>query len=200
MSAADKIHETSLKSAKTPCSELPNHLPVLSATIRQASLERFAYISGLKDLQIVEVANWDAFSYGTQLALIMIAGKDLKLFFKAHFRVKPSLATFGDDKNRAGLFDLYREFCNLTAGAIKQTLQSKDVLCGISLPTVISGYDELILSDTVRTDRMVDCFVIGNDKFSFTITVLVDVSDPDLRVRLESLTASSAASDDIDFL
>ena len=44
--------------------------------------------------------------------------------------------------------DFVKEFCNLTAGNIKQALEKSSVLTGISLPLVTRGFDELVFAST----------------------------------------------------
>jgi hypothetical protein len=197
------LAETSATSAKTESvSRLQEQLPGLSSFVRQSALDRYAYIAGTKEAKLSECNNWDDFFYGNQLAVIMIAGKDLKIFFKAHFYANRAQVAVARDKSRDSLFDFFREYCNLTAGAIKQGLHTHGILSGISLPMATSGHDELVFSDSIRKDRMLDYFSIGNDQFSFVATVSVDVSNEPLREILKSVKPQepSENSDDIEWL
>lgn len=67
---------------------LPEVLPALSLFIRDVARSRFAYISKMEDVVIEENKNWDDFSYGSSMSVILIAGKEFKLFFQGSFSSK----------------------------------------------------------------------------------------------------------------
>ena len=180
--------------------KLPAELPDFSAFIRQAALKRFAYISGVKDATLSENPRWDDFCYGSSLSVILIAGKDFKIFFKAHFHAKKFANAIAPGKERAAVFDFFREYCNLTAGAIKQSLQKVDIICGISLPSVTSGYDELIFSDTIRKERAIDCFDLRNSTYRFTVTTTLDTGNTDMLARLKTIKPEAQKEEEIEFL
>ena len=179
---------------------LPAEMPNFSFFVRTVATDRFTYISGSKDFAVTENPKWDDFCYGSHLAVILIAGKDFKIFFKAHFRANKYALAMAPDKDRAAVYDVFREYCNLTAGAIKKGLQQPNVISGISLPSVTSGYDELIFSDTIRKDRIVDCFDIKGPKFQFTITTTLDTANADMFAKLDSIKPESAEEEEIEFL
>ena len=178
---------------------LPEVLPAFSQFIRQAATSRFAYITRLQNLEVAENKNWDDFCYGSSMAVILVAGKDFKLFFKVHFHQKKYQQVSGGNLLASGVQDVFREYANLTAGAIKQALQDLNVVCGISLPNITSGYDELVFSDTLRSARIIDCFDVVSPNFKFTITITLDIGAGEV---LEALTDISLKEhdDDISFL
>jgi hypothetical protein len=164
------------------------------------ALDRFSYITGSKEFVVAENPKWDDFCYGSHLAVILIAGKDFKIFFKSHFHANKYRKTMTPDKDRGAVFDVFREYGNLTAGAIKKGLQQPGIICGISLPSVTSGYDELIFSDTLRKDRAIDCFDITSPSFRFTITTTLDTGNAEIFAKLDTIKLESTEGDEIEFL
>ena len=178
---------------------LPEVLPAFSQFIRQAAISRFAYITSIKNLEVTENENWDDFCYGSSMSVILVAGKDFKLFFKAHFHQKKYQQASGGNILTSGVQDVFREYANLTAGAIKRALQDLNVVCGISLPNITSGYDELVFSDTLRSARIIDCFDVVSPNFKFTITITLDIGAGEVLEALADI-ASKEHDDDIEFL
>lgn len=178
---------------------LPEVLPAFSLLIRDVARSRFAYISKMKDVVIEENKNWDDFSYGSSMSVILIAGKDFKLFFKAHFHQKKYQRASGGEMTADSAQDVFREYTNLTAGAIKRALTELDIVCGISLPNITSGYDELIFSDTLRRARIVECFDVVSPNFKFTITAALDIGDGEVLKALGDVVMKER-NDDIEFL
>ena len=95
--------------------------------------------------------------------------------------------------------DVFREYTNLTAGALKRALTELDIVCGISLPNITSGYDELIFSDTLRRARIVECFDVVSPNFKFTITAALDIGDGEVLKALGDVVMRER-NDDIEFL
>jgi hypothetical protein len=160
--------------------KLVDFFPQISKIIRDYSVERIMNHSGRTDLVLHEVRNWDDFCYGSHMSIIMVAGKDLRILYKVHFKVKDFMGEFHAISNKFQLFDYFREYCNLMAGSIKKDLRAQNYVCGISLPTITSGYDEIIFSDPIRDERYIDCFAIGNDKCRFIVTVQIETNNLDL--------------------
>lgn len=163
---------------------LRDHQPDLQGMIRAYSLTRFMAIARLRDFTLKEHDAIDSYVYGSHQAMLLVASKDLKVTFKAHFNVRdltiPSLKAeaAGEAAKLMRLTqDFFREYANLVAGGIKQQLQSCGIICGISLPIVTSGYDEMIFSDTLRKTRLYDFWKIRSATSEFTCTAHVDVFD-----------------------
>ena len=163
---------------------LKSHHPDLHRMIRAYSLSRFQSISRIQEAVSQEHDDIDAYVYGSHQAMILIASRDIKVSFKAHFSLSEiALPTWGSElrsqpERIASLADdFFREFANLTAGGIKQQLQACGIICGISLPIVASGYDEMIFSDTLRRTRFYDYWKIVAPGTQFTCTAQVDVFD-----------------------
>lgn len=178
---------------------LPEILPAFSKFIRGAALSRFAYITKRQNFEVTENKNWDDFCYGSSMSVILVAGKDFKLFFKSHFHQKKYQQSAGSEIPASAINDVFREYANLSAGAIKRALQDLNVICGISLPNITSGYDELIFSDTLRSARIIDCFDVVSPNFKFTVTVTLDIGAGEVFDALKDI-ASMEYDDEIEFL
>lgn len=167
---------------------------------RNATLQRFVHVSSKANAKIVELSDWDAMSYGSNMSVILVAGKDFKFFFKVHFFPKKTARYFIQGASKSQVLDFYREFCNLVAGAIKQSLLDQGVVCGISLPTIISGYDEMIFSDKVRPDRSQDVFQVAVDDFRFTVTCGADITSAKVLEAVKGCQVVVKDSEEIEFL
>lgn len=171
-----------------------------SQLCRTAALQRFMLTSKRQDVVIEEREDWDAMSYAPYMSVILIAGKDVRIFLKAHFQLKKSIEflSTGYDKNQ--VLDFYREYCNLFAGAIKQAVLEQNIVCGISLPTILSGFDELIFSDKMRSNRYKDCFDLVVGDFRVTITISADLMSDEVTNSIRTIRTALADLEDIEFL
>ena len=174
--------------------------PTFRDLCRNAARQRFTHVSSRHDVRIEENKLWDAMSYGSSMAIILVAGKDFKLFLKAHFHPKKSAMTFAKGRTKTQILDFYREYCNLIAGAIKHALLSQNLVCGISLPTIVSGYDELIFSDKFRADRYYDYFDVVLPEFKFTISIAADLNSEFVREAVKQCRHDVEDSEEIEFL
>ncbi len=175
--------------------------PQIARIIRDYSIERITSHSGRSDLLLHEVANWDDFCYGSHMSIIMVAGKDLRILYKVHFKVKDFMGEFHGISNKVQLFDYFREYCNLMAGSIKKDLRAQNYVCGISLPTITSGYDEILFSDPIRDERYIDCFAIGSDTRRFVVTVQIETNNLELLQDLNNRPAPEKSEEgEIEFM
>ncbi|MBF0440559.1 MAG: hypothetical protein HQK54_01520 [Oligoflexales bacterium] len=162
---------------------LKDRRPAFQAMIRHYALDRFQTISGFTDLHTEDHEKIDAFVYGAHQAMIIVSGNDVRIAFKAHFNYKNVLPlvrvlTGAEEltpRAKGLVIDTFREYTNLTAGAIKGELETLDMVTGISLPIFSSGYDEIISSDTLKPRRNYDYFRIKSKHLTFNCTVWFDV-------------------------
>jgi hypothetical protein len=195
--AAQKLAPDNVRQAL----KLIDFYPQIARLIRDYSVERIMNHSGRKDLLLHEVANWDDFCYGSHMSIILVAGKDLRVLYKVHFKVKDFLGEFPGITNKAQLFDYFREYCNLMAGCIKKDLRAQNYVCGISLPTITSGYDEIIFSDPIRDERYIDCFAIGTETSRFVVTAHVETNNLELLKDLNNCPIPEKAEEgEIEFM
>lgn len=162
---------------------LQDRFPELKKMIRELSLNRFSRITSLKKVDIREIDKADAFTYGAHQAVIQIASQDLTLTFKSHFNirdVKSLIEKHNQDpvssaQQKKATYDLFKEFSNLIAGGITEQLGKHGILCGISLPIATSGFDEIIYSDEVKSNRCYDYWSISGKNIEFSCTVNVEI-------------------------
>jgi len=171
-----------------------------SQLCRTAALQRFVLTSKRTDVTLEEREDWDAMSYAPYMSVILIAGKDIRIFLKAHFHLKKSTLFLDNSFDKNQILDFYREYCNLFAGAIKQAILEQNIVCGISLPTILSGFDELIFSDKVRNNRYKDCFDLVVGDFKVTMTISADLMSEEVTDSLRSVRTQLADTEDIEFL
>jgi hypothetical protein len=138
--------------------------------------------------------------YAPKMALILIAGKDFRLTLKAHYKPKTFSQYMNKQITRDRVNDMFREYCNLVAGAIKQPLISEGIICGISLPTVTSGYDELVFSDRFRGAKLKECFEVGKEQAKVVITLNVESNDSVILKKLQRVKTDVLIEEEIDFL
>lgn len=193
---------------KEPNIFLDSRSPQFSEMIRSFTKNRFESISGLKNISTKELTNKDDFVYGTNQSMIIVAGNNLKLTFKSHFMFKDvgvflkKLIGSSDltPKNKNLLFDTFREHANLTAGGIKTQLEKEGMLCGISLPIISSGFDEIVTSDILKPRCLYDYFKVESDEISFIITICLDSLDLSFLDSYEYKPENNDDDDDYDFL
>ena len=167
---------------------------------RNAAITRFTTLVPQSTPTISDRADWDALTFGSSTSVILLAGKDVKIVFKAHYHSGKSAKSFGNNLSKNQIDDLYREYCNLVAGAVKQGLLAHRLVCGISLPIVLSGHTEAIFSDKIRPDRLIDCFDVRLQNFQFTVTVSADATSESVLEVMRTCAKEAIAKDDIDFL
>lgn len=178
--------------------KLVDSIPAFAATMRLASFERMKNMSGIKPL-FNDIADWDAKIFGPSMSMITVAGKDLRIFLKVHYRSSLFAGKIPHVTTRKHCEDFFNEFCNLWAGAVKQSLLLCNVVCGISLPIALPGFDEFIFSDKIRPHRFVDCYAMRIAGAAAVLTTAVDVNDRELVKKL-SVCNFSEAENEIDFL
>jgi CheY-specific phosphatase CheX len=100
--------------------------------------------------------------HGNWMAIILVSGKDLRITFKVHFNIKDvkkilevSFAKPYSEIEDDLATDFVKEFCNLTAGYIKQIFEKYELKSGISLPIVTRGFDDIFYKPT-NPDEIAD--------------------------------------------
>ena len=185
---------------ETKMERLADVAPNFQMLCRNAVLRRFAHLSSRTDAVVREVPEWDEMFFSPNMAIILVAGKDLTVVIKAHFFPKKTEVHLTPGRSKQQIYDFFREFCNLVAGAVKLGLLERNVICGISLPTILSGYDELIFSDRQRVGRKYDCFELASGDFMCVIAVSVDCNSDKVFRGLSSVSREIEDSEEIEFL
>ena len=164
---------------------------------RKLAAERLASITG-KTWEQVEIDNWDRLLFSSNMTMITLAGKDLRVFIKVHYRPKKTKATLSHIKSN--IFDMFNEYTNLLAGAIKQMLFESGVVCGLSLPNSLSGIDEVILSDIAKSNRFKDCFSLKSNDLELFVTISTDVTSDNVKNSILVCKAEDIDSGEVEFL
>jgi hypothetical protein len=177
---------------------LTSVIPSFQTAIRLSAVERLKYLCGV-EVRVGDMEQPSIPIFGSDLSVITIAGKDLRILFKVHYRMNRILRHFGSGKTAGQCVDFFNEYCNLWAGAIKQVLLSEHLICGISLPTALPGFDEFIFAGKVRQHRLCDLFTVAFGAASIVVSVAVDVHS---KAVLDALGACCylTTENDIEFL
>lgn len=125
---------------------------VLKTLVRNTSLSRLRALSNLSDVRLEETPESHEIM-GHWMSLILISGRKLRITFKtqfanhmaqgfaAHmFRLEKGLVSNSQAQ------DFMREFCNMTAGYLKNALERHQIALGISLPLLTRGFDDFFFS------------------------------------------------------
>ena len=167
---------------------LKDHHPRLQHLLRSLAQRRFVDFTARHECLLDDLPEIDDFIYGAHVSLIQIAARDLRLTFKAHFNMLEVAAltarknglTRTPEQVQRSTYDLFREYTNLVAGAMAKQFQSCGVLAGISLPLATSGFNEVISSDELQDQRMVDFWVMRSSDFRFICSVHLDILRPEV--------------------
>ena len=96
---------------------------------------------------------------GKWLSLVFVSSHVVKMSFQAKFtfdKCKPLVAMAFEKKTeevtREQMEDFVKEFCNLTAGALKQNLENEGFSSLISLPLLTRGQDEVFFKNHPNED------------------------------------------------
>ena len=142
----------------------------LKRAIRRRSQKAFISCTGRKDVEIAEVEIPDDFMYGQYLAHILIYSPTVQVTFKAHFSLRASrelsATLFGkkaEEVETLQAWDFMKEYCNQAAGSIDTNLRACGFGCGLSLPIVTSGFDEIFFSEKRDPEVKRDWWVLRWD-------------------------------------
>ena len=164
---------------------------------RQIAVDRLASITG-KKWEPVDVEEWDRLLFSSHIIMITLAGKDLRVFLKVHYRPGRTKAVLENVKSK--ITDVVSEYSNLLAGGVKQMLLDSGVICGLSLPTLLTGIDEAILSDVSKSHRFIDCFALQFSETQIFVTIATDVTSDIVKSSILDCKYRGSDSDEIEFL
>ncbi len=147
------------------------------------------------------------------MCAILLAGPALRLTFRAHFltekirhivgnALQKESRNLGDDLIR----DFVREFCNLTTGRLKRSLEKNQMDLGISIPLVVRGFDEVFTPTPDGQKKVVESWILESPKGSLLCSLYFELLDPaglsfltDEAVS-KMIAAESARDSEIEFL
>jgi CheY-specific phosphatase CheX len=185
---------------------------IVKQLIRDCALRRMKTHSCSPEVEIEEVsADYNRTVHGNWMGLILVSGKDMRVTYKVHFNVKDVKVILaemlGKDPSEISVglsLDFIKEFCNLTAGNIKQVLeeQAEPIATGISLPIVTKGFDDLFYQPSTK-DEIQELWRIRVGGVGIYVTPHVNIFDTSKLQNVQLADANAAADDDdgdIDFL
>ncbi len=190
----------------------------LSELCKEISLKRFKNHSVSEDLKIGNIREKDDGTEISQwLSLIFIKSSGLKISFKSKYHVEnikhfAASALLDSVKNltKNKIDDFTKEFCNLTAGGIKEHLEKIVGKSNISLPLLTRWDDNVFFLPNVLDDRNSFSFhdsweiYLDSNKNRFIQCYLsVEVSDEnEVKALMEEMhyTEEVAEDGEIDFL
>jgi CheY-specific phosphatase CheX len=175
--------------------------------VKKSAQKRMQSHSGLNDIEISKMDD----SYNRQvhanwMALILISGNDVRVTFKAHFNISElrlvmidSMGMSSDEVSDALVLDYMKEYCNLTAGLIKQVFEENDVSVGISLPVVTRGFDEIFYKAINKNEIQENWELLVNGQ-KVICTPCINIFNPDKLDLVEKEETTEEDDGDIDFL
>jgi hypothetical protein len=112
--------------------------------VQNSALTKMRQFSGKPGVELGH-APPNALGLSFWVAMILVAGEGLVITFKTHFASKQASAFIPEmQKDSTAAPDFIKEFCNLTAGAVKIGLGQNKIKTGISLPILARGFDEIV--------------------------------------------------------
>lgn len=166
----------------------PESVEVLKLTMRELSRSSLASHSATTDL-VVEALTNPLPVYAHWMALMMVAGKDIRVTLKSHFTTsdvqKMAAKIYNSSKIEAEKVESFvKEFCNLTLGGFKVFLEQNNLVVGTSLPLITRGFDNVFFPAPVgkmsyqdswrlrSRDAVLDCTVTFEIFHEFVIKPL----------------------------
>jgi CheY-specific phosphatase CheX len=180
--------------------------------IRDCAVRRMKSHSGSAEVQTAEISpDYSRKVHGNWMGLILVSGRDLRITFKVHFNLREVRMILGnmlgkshDQISETLALDFAKEFCNLTAGNLKQVFEEQEdpINTGISLPIVTRGFDDLFYQSASEgeTSELWKISVAGVELYC---TPHVHVFDQAKLANLKYTQSDDAADEDdgeIDFL
>ena len=141
------------------------------------------------------------------MAFVLVSGSALKCTFKAHYTTKNALLLAASQMHMPVSHvpasvgrDFMREFCNLTAGAIKAALFQLNISCGISLPLISRGFDEVMFAADFDLPNVIyDVWQLRWVGGAISCSILYEVFDWEALCEIDASVRSDAEGD-VDFL
>ena len=145
----------------------------IQGIFRIKSLETLKLTLNTEHIGLQEIDNQDDFLYGQMMGCVLIHGSSIKASFKIHYSqnlatliTSESLGISPKEISQDSTNDFMREYCNLAAGYIVDTLAYNKIHVDISIPLITDGFDEVWFSDHHRPLDQKDyfrlCWPMGN--------------------------------------
>ncbi len=180
----------------------------VSELIRKSAQSIFCYYVGSKNCT-EESVDGDLSVYGHWMSLILVVGEAIRITFKAHFMEEDARRFVAqvtgvpfDDVKGAQAIDYIKEYCNLVAGILKKGLLSQGAACGISLPMVTRGFDEVFFPKADGVRAFSACWKFKSEHGEIVCSTLFEVQEASKLENLNFDEVSTKHEDngDIEFL
>lgn len=134
--------------------------------------------------------------FGHWMSMIMVAGSSLRLTYKVQYNTRDiyDLAGALSQGGPIDVSDLMKEFCNVTAGLIKNRLENQQVKVGISLPMVTRGFDEFFHKFQTGSFSSLDAWKLVAKESQFTCLLLVEIFDDSILKLVQGISNFDEAS------
>lgn len=172
-------------------------------------LSRFKEMTSCSDavIDIAESRITDSVVKSYWMAYILISGNQIKLDFKVHYSSKEMLALmssmFWETPSKistALVDDCMKEYCNLTAGAVKLMLKEAEIDCGFSIPLVTRGFDEVWFKKLNEENTLQLCWKIAWSSGHVYISIACHLTDWSMLSYISPNEPAQDDSGDMEFL
>ena len=158
--------------------------------IRSTATSRLKSCTKNQTFEVREITKEEDFSYDHWIAAIVISATTIRVNFRVHFTTKSAREFVAHNPVLSGIedpnvcHDFIREYCNLTAGAIKQGLErvsERDISADgyiVNLPHETPAYDKIgKLTRTVEQDSVRDCWAFKLNGQELVCATRIEIVD-----------------------
>ena len=143
--------------------------------------------------------------HGHWMSFILLSGEALRIVFKVHYATADASffasRAYGIEQNvcsKPRALDFVKEFCNVTAGALKASLENYGLKLGVSLPSTTRGFDEIFFRRNQNAQS--DIWIVECDEAKFTCSIDFEILDSALSFNEPTGGAATTESGNLDFL
>ncbi|MFZ4404734.1 MAG: chemotaxis protein CheX [Pseudobdellovibrionaceae bacterium] len=175
--------------------------------VQGIALKRFQSHSRFADIEVTKLEVPDPGIGGRWMALILIAGKSIRITFKVHFHEyvtrivaanlygkKPETLTVHQ------ILDFIKEFCNLTAGGVKTQFETSNLTVGISLPLATRGFDDVFFPVPNQETGFGTSWLLTVPSGQFKCSTFIEVMDPKALDNVSFEVVEKADDGEVEFL
>ena len=138
----------------------------------------------IKETTASPVQGYGGDVFGHWCGVIVVACEPARIIYKAHFMSQTAKALAGVKVGRTPenipadlAADFMREFCNMSAGAIKRALSNEASQAGISLPVVTRGFDEVFQQYEHDPNSLHFYWTLGTPQGELVVTLNIVIAD-----------------------
>lgn len=175
----------------------------LKTLIRQKSVLGLEAMSKKQGLQVESISQDDKV-LGHWLSAISVSGDKIHITFKVQFAIKTantfSKHTFQhvkDGVSNSQNKDFMREFCNMVAGYVKNTLINNNLVVGVSLPLLCRGFDNFFFEPPSHSRSGKDCWKLFENENNVYCSSVIELAD-DIKLNIDN--DSEVQTGEVEFL